>query len=164
MPSWDRGVNGSKSCARYDETGPRMRWVQSWDTWLRRHRWDFFATLTWAESVGESRAQHDVAGWWARVQRKHPSAAAVVSFELSPGGRLHVHALVYLDGQRYGLPILAGQWHLGHPRAWRHGNTKVVPFRPYRHPGRGAAAYVVKGLTDIELYGQRMPPAYQPRR
>lgn len=149
-------------------------WWTEWDCWMRLHRWDWFVTLTFARDVTKEQAERAVARWFRYVLRRHPHAAAVTGIEIGPtGGRLHVHALVYLDGERYRLPALAGLWHLGHlrdclhvghPCPWPYGLAHVEPYRPFRHAGRGAAAYTVKGLVGVGLHGRRMPPAYEPRR
>lgn len=142
------------------------RWEEAWARWLPKFRWDWFVRLSWAvEQVSEERAERDVNRWLTRVRRCYPHLAAVVGFEVGPvGGHRHAHAVVYTGGERYGLSTLAGLWHLGHLRGrWSHGLTQVQCYRPWRHPGRGAAVYTVKGLTEVEVHGP-MPPAYRPRR
>jgi hypothetical protein len=125
--------------------------------------WTFFVRLSWSWPVTEFTAQHHIADWAERLQRRLPGAAVRAGLHTDQG-RIHAHAFVLIP--RRGAPqhrssswlrACAETWH---QKRWPHGLIWLDRFAPSLS-ARGAA-YSFREVGSVMEFG--VAPTYRPRR
>jgi hypothetical protein len=117
----------------------------AWAVWIERlARWEWYMTLTFAESVHPEAAEKRWGAFVRRVNGRHGRAIAWVrALEYQRRGVIHFHAL------------LAGMEFLAYNtvrQLWPWGFSWIEPYQP----GRGAHYYLGKYLAkggEIDLGG-----------
>lgn len=108
---------------------------KAWASWLRRYRWDQYATLTFRRPTSGAVAAHLFRRWVRRLNQRAQRRVdwfVVVEWDRAVG--FHLHALVGGTAALTNRELSA---------AWRWGWTRITRY----DPRRGAAAYACKHLA-----------------
>ena len=142
---------------------PRILRRLAWGDFVARYPWQWFVTLTFTDDVHQERAFKLYRVWISKLNRhlfgprwhkREPFGVFwVMAYELTKGGRIHLHALLSGVAETRRLDWMDNWSALdeiaGYPRIWPVANQVAVSMYVTKYVTKGGEIEFSRNLRDV---------------